>query len=443
MTYFFYTLLTYLALPWAFYRLHKKGSITPAYRERWAERCGKPGFKIKNSIWIHAVSMGESIAALPLIERLLKDFPNQTILVTSMTPTGSAYIAKHLGDRVKHCYLPYDTPVFIRKFLLATQPKILLLIETELWPNLLRELSLKKIPIVLVNARLSERSYLKYQRFKTLSQQMLSYLTMTLAQTQEEAERFIDLGQPKDHIHVTGSLKFDLTLPDNIEEKAAVFKSQIQDRPVWIAASTHEGEESYLLDVHQHFLNAFPKGLLILVPRHPERFSKVKTLCEQAGFNTQNRSLSNNIISPSTQIFLVDTMGELLLFYSLADVAFVGGSLIPHGGHNLLEPAALKIPMLTGPHVFNFQKITEILVQAGAAIVTPNVTSLTQALRDLFKHPEKRKKMSAAAYQVIQENRGALDRQYDLILSVLSRSNARESSSPNTRHHAGAGTART
>ncbi len=429
MGYRIYSFLSYLLLPFAFLRLYRKGRLTPGYRKRWSERCGYPGFKLNNKevIWVHAVSLGESIAAMPLIRRLLKDYPDQGILITNMTPTGSDYIKtqiKNLGElggfgkRIRTCYLPYDVPVFIKKFLKEIKPKILLLIETELWPNLLKELKARNIPVVLVNARLSERSYEKYAKFKNMSQNMLSCLSLTLAQTQDEAERFIQLGQDPEKIQVTGSLKFDLSIPDNIEEKASPWRLQLKDRPVWIAASTHEGEESYLLDVHRHFLRDFPAGLLILAPRHPERLPMLQELCKSAGFSFQVRSESE-AIAPSTQIFIVNTMGELLLFYALSDVAFVGGSLVPRGGHNLLEPAALKKATLTGPHVFNFQKITETLVQARASIMTPNSANLTQVLKDLFKNPAKRQKMGEAGFQVVAANRGALDRQYALIRKLI------------------------
>ncbi len=433
MAYFFYalyTFLSYLALPFAFLRLLKKSKITPAYRQRWSERLGHPGFKLgfelnnKKSIWIHTVSLGEAITAYPLISRLLKNFPDHDFIITSMTPTGSEFIQQKIQSlnltKIKHCYLPYDLPVFIKRFLKQIKPEVLILIETELWPNLLKYAHQNSIKIILANARLSQRSYLNYARFKTLSFTMLNFIDLIMAQTPEDAERFKALGFTK-KLKITASLKFDLSIPDNISEKSQVLKNQIinfKTRPIWIAASTHEGEETYLLDIHRHLLKTNPNTLLILVPRHPERFSKIKKLCEQENFSIQTRS-SQEVILPSTQIFLGDSMGELLIYYSLAKIAFVGGSLVPRGGHNLLEPAALKIPVITGPHVFNFQQITETLVQAGGALLISEIPLITQALRDLFQEPERAQKMGELAYQVIQKNKGALDRQHALIKQLI------------------------
>jgi len=436
MLYFLYTLLSYFILPFAFLRLLKKSRLTPAYRKRWSERLGITKFKTKNAIWIHAVSLGEAITAYPLIQKLLQDFPDQEFLITCMTPTGSQFIREKFGDylknkKIKHSYLPYDLPIFIKKFLKNTQPKVLILIETELWPNLLKYTHENKTKIILANARLSERSYLKYEKFLRLSSEMLNYLDLIIAQTDQDARRFEALGVTKSKIKVTGSLKFDLNIPDNILDRSQELKNKIinsNQRPIWIAASTHEGEETYVLDIHRHLLKTNPATLLILVPRHPERFVKIKKLCEQENFSIQTRSETknnpeNNLgnILESTQIFLGDSMGELLIYYSLAQVAFVGGSLVPRGGHNLLEPAALKKPSITGPHVFNFQQITETLVQAGGALLISEIPLMTAALRDLFANPERAKQMGENAYQVVQKNKGTLDRQYALIQSELIR----------------------
>lgn len=427
MGYRLYTLLSYLLLPWAFFRLYKKGRQVPAYRQRWSERVGKLDFDLKQVIWIHAVSLGESIAAMPLILKLLKDYPDKNFLMTHMTPSGSAYVQDRvkkmgeLGKKVKACYLPYDLPIFIERFLKHVQPEILLLIETELWPNWLRILNQKNIPIVLVNARLSERSYERYAKFKKITATMMSNLTQVLAQTQEEADRFIGLGLARNKIQVTGSLKFDLSIPEDIEEKAAPWRKSLKDRAVWIGASTHPGEESYLLDVHQHFLSTYPEGLLILAPRHPERLLELEKSCKEAelSYQIRSQSLEASGILPSTQVFIVDTMGELLLFFALSEVCFVGGSLVPHGGHNLLEPAALKKASLTGPHVFNFQKITETLVKEKASLMVKDSADLTDKLKYLFQHPEKRTRMGEAGYQVVMANRGALDRQHSWIKKIL------------------------
>lgn len=421
MMYFWYTFLSKLFMPFAFKRLKKKSQITPAYAEHWDERKGIVPFELKPCIWIHAVSLGESIAAEPIIKKLIADYPNERILITNTTPTGREFIEKKFGDQVHNCYFPYDLPGYWERFFSKVSPKILLLIETELWPNLLKILHEKKIPSMLINARLSQRSKDKYGNFAKISKSMLNNLGLIVAQTEDDARRFAALGKDPKQIKVTGSMKFDLSIPEGLAEKSAEFKKTVLgERPIWIAASTHDGEEQYILNVHQQVLKTIPNALLMLVPRHPERFDSVKSLCEKEGLKVVTRSSGQNC-SPETNVFLGDTMGEMMLFYGACDAAFVGGSLVATGGHNLLEPAALKKPGLTGPYVFNFQVITDGLVKAGGAVMVQEPAALTTEVLKLLQDADYRKQMGEAGYQVVEKNRGALERQYGLVKQELSK----------------------
>lgn len=418
MNYFWYNLLFRLFLPFAFMRLKKRAKTTPAYGENWPERKGVVPFKCDDCIWIHAVSLGESIAAEPLITQILKDHPNTPILITNTTPSGREYIKNKFGEQVHQCYFPYDLPAFWNRFYEKVKPKLLLLIETELWPNCLKFTHEKKIPTLLVNARLSHRSMIRYSRFPKVAKDMLEHLDLIIAQNNDDAKRFVQLGMDSKKIKVTGSIKFDLKAPEGIEEKAALLKAQLGDRPIWIAASTHDGEEKYILDVHQHVLQSIPNALLILVPRHRERFKQVAELCKEDHFQIVTRS-SGEPCTPQTQIFLGDTMGEMMLFYQCADLAFVGGSFVATGGHNLLEPAALKKPGLTGPYYFNFELITSGLIKAGGVKLTETPSDLTKAVVQLLQNPERRAKMGEAGHGVVLANRGTLGRQYALIEEYL------------------------
>ncbi|MCC6076410.1 lipid IV(A) 3-deoxy-D-manno-octulosonic acid transferase [Pseudomonas sp. GCM10022188] len=406
----FYTLLFHLALPLIALRLYLRGRQAPAYRRRVAERFSfslpalKPG-----GIWVHAVSVGESIAAAPLIKALLERHPELPVTVTCMTPTGSERIRALFGERVQHCYLPYDLPWAAARFLDRLRPKLAVIMETELWPNHIHQCARRGIPTVLANARLSEKSARGYARFAGLTRPMLAEMSWIAVQTEAEAERFRQLGARSERVSITGSIKFDLRIDPELPERARALRASwgAERRPVWIAASTHAGEDELILDAHRRLLAERPDGLLILVPRHPERFEAVHVLCQRQGFSTVRRS-SALPVRAEDQVLLGDTMGELLFLYALADVAFVGGSLVPNGGHNLLEPAALGLPVLSGPHLFNFLEIAAQLRAAGALLEVANGEELAAQLPILLGAPDRRRLMGSSGLDVLQASQGAL-----------------------------------
>ena len=412
-----YSVLLYLAVPVIAVRLWLRSRKAPAYAKRIAERfaLSLPKFK-QGGIWLHAVSVGESIAAAPVVKALQEQYPDLPITMTCMTPTGSERIQSIFGDSVQHCYLPYDLPICSRRFFKRLKPRLAIVMETELWPNHINQCARLNIPVVLANGRLSERSARGYGRFPKLVAPMLKQISALAVQTQTEAQRFIDLGAGLASVNVTGSIKYDLRVDAGLPEQAQKLREQWQatQRPIWIAASTHEGEDALILTAHQQLLTQFPDALLILVPRHPERFESVHSLCVTQGMQVQRRSTLAPV-NAEHQVLLGDTMGELLFLYALADVALVGGSLIEHGGHNMLEPIALEKPTLTGPHYFNFLEIAEQLLDAQGLREVADTQALAQTVAELWKSPEQVQKMNAAAQQVLQRNQGALQRLLDII----------------------------
>ncbi|QXI01057.1 lipid IV(A) 3-deoxy-D-manno-octulosonic acid transferase [Pseudomonas monsensis] len=412
-----YTALFYLGLPLVAIRLWLRSRKAPAYAKRIGERFsyGMPSLQ-PGGIWVHAVSVGESIAAAPMIRALLQRYPQLPITVTCMTPTGSERIHALFGDepRIQHCYLPYDVPCAAARFLDRAQPKLAVIMETELWPNHIHQCAKRGIPVALANGRLSERSARGYGRFSKLTAPMLAEMSFFAVQTEAEAQRFRDLGARPETVEVTGSIKFDLTIDPQLLQRANALRGQWQalERPVWIAASTHEGEDAVVLDAHRRLLTNYPNALLILVPRHPERFNSVFELCQREGFATVRRSTGANVES-HTSVLLGDTMGELLFLYALADSAFVGGSLVPNGGHNLLEPAALAKPVLSGPHLFNFLDIAAQLREAGALAEVDDAEGLAVEVQRLFELPRDAQRMAEAGLAVMRRNQGALQRLLD------------------------------
>ncbi|MEW7856191.1 lipid IV(A) 3-deoxy-D-manno-octulosonic acid transferase [Pseudomonas chlororaphis] len=412
-----YTALFYLGLPLVAIRLWLRARKAPAYARRIGERFswGLPAMQ-PGGIWVHAVSVGESIAAAPMIRALLARYPQLPITVTCMTPTGSERIQALFANepRIQHCYLPYDLPCAAARFLDRVRPKLAVIMETELWPNHIHQCAKRGIPVALANGRLSERSARGYGRFAKLTAPMLAEMSLFAVQTEAEAERFRQLGARSETVEVTGSIKFDLSIDPQLLVRASELREQWQagERPVWIAASTHEGEDAVVLDAHRQLLANHPDALLILVPRHPERFNPVFELCRQQGFETIRRS-SAEPVTASTSVLLGDTMGELLFLYALADSAFVGGSLVPNGGHNLLEPAALAKPVLSGPHLFNFLEIAAMLREAGALQEVDDAHGLAVAVQRLFELPRDAQKMADAGLRVMRSNQGALQRLLD------------------------------
>ncbi|MCU7648790.1 lipid IV(A) 3-deoxy-D-manno-octulosonic acid transferase [Pseudomonas piscis] len=412
-----YTALFYLGLPLVAIRLWLRSRKAPAYAKRIGERfsLGLPAMQ-PGGIWVHAVSVGESIAAAPMIRGLLARHPQLPITVTCMTPTGSERIRALFADepRIQHCYLPYDLPCAAARFLERVQPRLAVIMETELWPNHIDQCARRGIPVALANARLSARSAKGYGRFAGLTAPMLAQMSLFAVQTRAEAERFRQLGARAETVEVTGSIKFDLNIDPQLPERAAELRRQWQamERPVWIAASTHEGEDAVVLEAHRQLLASYPNALLILVPRHPERFDSVFELCRQQELATVRRS-SGELVTPATSVLLGDTMGELLFLYALADSAFVGGSLVANGGHNLLEPAALAKPVISGPHLFNFLEIAAMLREAGALQEVDDAQGLAVAVQSLFELPQDARKMGEAGLAVMRANQGALQRLLD------------------------------
>ncbi|WP_248743092.1 MULTISPECIES: lipid IV(A) 3-deoxy-D-manno-octulosonic acid transferase [unclassified Pseudomonas] len=420
-----YTALFYLGLPLVAIRLWLRSRKAPAYAKRIGERFsyGMPTLQ-PGGIWVHAVSVGESIAAAPMIRALLQRYPTLPITVTCMTPTGSERIHAMFANepRIQHCYLPYDLPCAAARFLDRVQPKLAVIMETELWPNHIHQCAKRGIPVALANGRLSERSAKGYGRFSKLTAPMLAEMSLFAVQTEAEAQRFRDLGARPETVEVTGSIKFDLTIDPQLLQRAAELRGQwqAQERPVWIAASTHEGEDEVVLNAHRRLLANHPDALLILVPRHPERFNSVFELCQREGFATVRRSTGANV-DAQTSVLLGDTMGELLFLYALADSAFVGGSLVPNGGHNLLEPAALAKPVISGPHLFNFLDIAAQLRSAGALAEVDDAEGLATEVQRLFELPRDAQRMAEAGLNVMRRNQGALQRLLDGLGRLIDR----------------------
>ncbi|CAH6906336.1 KDO transferase [Vibrio chagasii] len=413
-----YTLILSLASPLLLYGLYKSKPGKPSFGKRWKEHFGiTPQVQGKSPIWIHAVSVGESIAAIPIIKQLKQRDPNQAIIVTTTTSTGAEQIDK-LGDLVEHRYMPIDFSWCVRGFLKSVKPKQMLIMETELWPNTLHCVAKAGIPISVLNARLSERSCQRYAKFQPVFNLLANNLSQVLCQYPSDAERFVRLGLDKASVHVTGSIKFDIEVSAEQVEKGKALREQLGfNRDVWIAASTHQGEDDVVLDAHKQLLKDNPNALLMIVPRHPERFNQVAELAKQYGFNTITRT-SQQPLTSDVEVYIADTMGEMLVLLGGADVCFMGGSLVGDkvGGHNLLEPAALKLPLLNGPSYFNFSEITDKLLEAKAVTICQNSNEIAGQLKELFTQPSLRKDRGLAAYQVVEQNRGALDNTLQLII---------------------------
>ncbi len=416
---YLYTFLFYLILPFLFLRLLWRSRRIPGYRQGWAERLGYYPYRLEKSIWVHAVSVGETIAALPLIKALLQEFPQFPLVVTNMTPTGAARVRAALKETVKQVYIPYDIPRAVNRFLKCMNPQVAIVMETELWPNLFASCHESSIPIVILNARLSPQSAQGYARIPSLTRDIFISIHSLAAQSSADAERFIALGLPREKVTVTGNLKFDLELPGDLSDKSEALQNYLgKERLIWIAASTHPGEEEIILAAHHLILKKYPSALLILVPRHPDRFAAVAALAKQQAFNVVCRS-SGDACLPHTQIYLGDTMGELLLLYEVAHVAFVAGSFAQVGGHNMLEPAVLHKPIITGPVLFNFVEISQMLVKTKGMMIVQNGEELAAEVERFFADEQYRHLTGENAYQVVAANRGALKRQMELVKAVL------------------------
>lgn len=405
-----YDLLLLLALPLVWLRLFARARSEPAYAERRAERWGRvPDSVGRDVVWFHTVSAGEAIGAAPTIRALKARMPDKRFLVTTTTPAGSEQVVERLGGIVDHCYAPYDYPWAVARFLRRVEPRALVLMETELWPNILRRTKRRGVPTCLVNARLSERSARGYARVSSLTRSMLQDVDHLFCQYPETARRFEALGADNARLEVTGSIKFDLDIPADLDSEVARLRNEwTPDRQAWIAGSTHPGEEEVVLSSHAELLHRFPDLLLVLVPRHPRRAAEVAALCDRAAL-TSTRLSEGASRRGKTQVLIVDVMGQLLYWYGVAQVAFLGGSLVPVGGHNPIEAAIHGTPMLMAGYRFNFAEITQQFEEAGC-LGSVDVGTLTGAVADLLGDPERRRSQGQSAREVIDANRGASDK---------------------------------
>ncbi len=416
-----YTVAWHCAAPFLVGRLLWRGRRDFAYLRRIGERFGL-GSRIasrRGCLWIHAVSVGEVQAASPIVEALRGLYPDETIVVTSTTATGAGHVSKAFGGGVVHRYFPFDLPGSVARFLNRIAPRVAIIMETEIWPNLLTECRRRGIPVILANVRLSERSAAGYRRFRGLFAPVLCDVAAIAVQSGEDARRIASVGAPPELIDVTGSTKFDIPMRASLrEEAAALRRTWGASRGIWIAASTHEGEEAAVLDAFEQVLERLPRSLLVLVPRHPERFRDVAAYVRRRGFEPAMRS-QRLADCTDVRVFVGDTMGELPLFYAAADVAFVGGTLVERGGHNMLEPAALGLPVLFGPHVLNFAEISRRLIEAGGARTVGDAASLGRTVVDFLCDPDLRHTVGSKGRAFVEGNRGVGDRVVALISSHL------------------------
>ena len=414
-----YSAVLYLLVPATVYHLIWRGFRQEAYFQRWNERYASYRDPPRPStLWVHAVSVGEVNAAAPLVNALLDLRPGDRVLVTTITPTGSARVRALWGDRVDHCYLPYDLSGAARRFLDHYRPVVALIVETELWPNLLFCCRDRGIPAFLVNARLSARSLRGYRVLRPLVGRALRTFRRVAAQSRADAQRFIRLGALPAAVAVPGNLKFDIAIDGSLAAAAAAFREQAGARPTWIAASTHPEEEAAVIAIHRRLRMRWPELLLLWAPRHPERFRAVTQAAVETGWRVATRQLTRTP-DRDDAVFVIDTLGELLRYYACADVAFVGGSLQPVGGHNLLEPAAMGAAIVTGPHLHNFADIARLLGDAGALRIGADADAVGDAVAMLLADPAARGAMVEVGQRLVREGRGALARTLAMVAPSL------------------------
>ena len=418
MNRFIYTLLLYLSLPIAILKLIAKERKSPF---RNAKLKNQLGFVTKTSskvIWVHCVSVGEFNAARPLIDQLLDIYPEHRLAITTTTITGAEAVRNHYQGRVIHYFFPFDLPFIVGPFIKKINPVACILLETEIWPNLINNLNKKAIPVVLVNARLSERSFSKYQRFSSnLVQKTLNQLTLIASQNEHSSERFLSLGVSPNKVVTVGNLKFDSNEKDNPNTTQSL-QQMIGQRRVVVFASTREGEEKKIIKSYVNTKDKFD-ALMIIIPRHPQRFDEVYNLIVDSGLDVKRRS-DGLRCDENTQVLLGDSMGELLSYYSVCDIAFIGGSLIDTGGQNMLEAAAASKPILFGPSVFNFEQIAQLLLEKDAAIQVDDADDLMKTISSLLLDDPKRQKLGENAKNLLEKHRGAIDRLMKLIIPNIS-----------------------
>jgi 3-deoxy-D-manno-octulosonic-acid transferase len=412
-----YTLLWRLALPAMFLYLRWRGRKQPEYRRHWRERLGwAPELPAGPVIWLHTVSVGETRAAAPLVRALRQRRPDASILLSHTTPTGRATALEVFGDSIRQTYLPYDLPGMARRFLARSHPGIAIFLETEIWPNLYATCAQRGIPAYLVNARLSQRSARGYGRVAGLIRPALAGLAGIASQTGADAERLVRLGARQ--VMVTGNMKFDVAAPPDTYPRAEVLRRQFAGRFVFLAASTRDGEEELILDTCLEL--GIPDLLLVIVPRHPQRFDAVAALLESRGVEFARRGRGDTV-TRETEVFLGDSMGEMAAYYAAADVAFVGGSLLPLGGQNLIEAADMGCPVLIGPHTWNFLDAAERAIEQGAALRVADAEALAHEVKRLHQEPERRHAMAEAGLHFSRAHKGATDKVMALLEPALAK----------------------
>ena len=421
---FFYSLLVYLLRPIAFAVVLWRGLRNRLYWVALGERFGLGSVSPSPAIWLHAVSLGEVNAAAAIVRALHDSHSRSPLIVTTATPTGRARAQALFRDGAAVRYLPYDTPGSTRRFIRRAKPVVAIIMETELWPNLFNQCRRRGIPLVLASARLSPKSVARYRRFGALFRPVFSGATFVAAQSAEDADRFIAIGADPARTRVVGNVKFDVDMDPAMLEFGRALRSAWATRPVWIAGSTHAGEEEMVLTAHSAVLADAPDALLLLVPRHPERFQAVADLLGRRGFRYERRSSSGGLgpvgtLPPEAQVLLVDTVGELAAMYAAVEVAFVGGSLVPVGGHNLVEPAALGVPVITGPYQSNGKEVAQLLLQSGGALEVADTAGLAAVVRRLLADSTERQRVGASGRRVVDANRGSVARVLELVEQSL------------------------
>lgn len=415
-----YTLIFILITPLIFLRLYLRGIKAPEYRLRWKERLAIYSQKHSNHvIWIHAVSLGEVEAVIPLVKMLQQRLEKHSFLITTTTPTGSARVKSAFADQVDHVYLPYDIPIVVNKFLTHFNPKIAIFMEKEIWPNIYAQCATYNIPLLIINARLSARSAKGYKKISALIKPALTHVNTIAAQTSDDKQRFIELGASADKVINTGNIKFDVVIDDQLIQQAKLLKKQLfPNRFVWIIASTHEGEESVFFNVYPKLKQLIPELLLMIVPRHPERFNSVYKMAQTKQLTTIKRS-SGKVCDSHTDVYIADTMGELKQLYGTADLSFVGGSFVPVGGHNILEPGAMQVPVSFGPNMVNFKQIASDVIDLDAAVQCMNEQDLYAYVVEIYKNKPYANNLISNMNQFLSNNRGATKRTSDIIINCV------------------------
>ncbi len=417
---YFYTLILYFTLPWVLLRLWRKGAHVPGYRHNWKERFGIGGVEsVQPVVWFHAVSVGEVRAAEPLVRAVLKRHPGLSVLVTTTTPAGRDTVQQLFRGEVSCHYLPYDLSASVKRFLCVIKPVIVIIMETEIWPNLYYQLEQSGIPLLLVNARLSQKSLRGYLKMSALSRPAVRSIRHIAAQSEQDAQHFQRLGASTAQLSVMGNLKFEMQLPDDFPARTRALKDCLgPDRCVWVAGSTHEGEDAQLLAAHRRVLESCTGALLVIAPRHPERASEIAALCRKSGIDFR-LSTGTTSLAGDVPVLIVDTLGELVYFYGVALAAFVGGSLVSAGGHNPVEAILAGAPVITGPNTDNFRNVYQDMIHSSAARMIDTENALADLICEWFRDEEQRKAVVEAGSRLVEKNRGALQHCLQLLENTL------------------------